>query len=236
MVLEALMMINRISASDQKLPLLRPKDAASIVLYDLSQGETRFLFGKRRADLKFMPGQYVFPGGRRERSDARISTATQLGAVDQKRLEAGLLTGPNHNRTHALAVAGIREFFEETGMMLGNPNAKAALGFDPDLASLNFFARAITPPGNVRRFDTRFFIAPLAAIKHTLPKGAPDPEFDELRWASQSETNALILPDITRTILACALDWLSIRPQERLSLAVPTFRMRYGRFIREDIA
>ncbi len=63
-------------------------------------------------------------------------------------------------------------------------------------------ARAITPPGRPRRFDTRFFMADAAALANM---DAPvKPETDELltpHWVSIEEAQQLDLPWITGQIL-----------------------------------
>ena len=56
-------------------------------------------------------------------------------------------------------------------------------GVYPDLASIHFIARAITPPGRPRRFDTRFFAADVGAIAHRVDGVVgPDSELVELVW------------------------------------------------------
>ena len=81
------------------------------------------------------------------------------------------------SRARALAVAAIREACEETGLCLGRKVDKPVklegawkpftdAGLLPDPSSLFLIARAITPPGRVRRFDTRFFTADASSIAH----------------------------------------------------------------------
>ena len=41
---------------------LRPRDAATLIIVDSTSGEPRVLLGRRRLDMAFMPGRYVFPG------------------------------------------------------------------------------------------------------------------------------------------------------------------------------
>ena len=49
-------------------PNITPKDASTLILLDRSGAEPKVLMGKRHDRHVFMPGAYVFPGGRR-RSD-----------------------------------------------------------------------------------------------------------------------------------------------------------------------
>ena len=60
--------------------------------------------------------------------------------------------------------------------------------------------RAITPPGRTRRFDARFFLAPVEALLHPEPT-AGSGELDEIAWLPLAEARALDLPAITRFVL-----------------------------------
>ncbi|HUF44051.1 MAG TPA: NUDIX hydrolase, partial [Aestuariivirgaceae bacterium] len=45
-------------------PAIRPRDAATLIILRRDGAKTRVLMGKRHSDHAFMPGKYVFPGGR----------------------------------------------------------------------------------------------------------------------------------------------------------------------------
>jgi 8-oxo-dGTP pyrophosphatase MutT (NUDIX family) len=156
-----------------------------------------------------MPNKFVFPGGALDAADARVPLASPLGATCAARLEhdapAGL-AGP-------LAVAAIRELWEETGLVLGTAGTWqgavpedwqgfAATGHLPAAAPLSFVFRAITPPGRPRRFDARFFLADGAHVM-----GDPDDfsrasdELSHLHWVPLKEARKLNLPFITEVVL-----------------------------------
>ena len=61
-----------------KARTLRPRDAATLIIVDQSQGEPRVLLGRRRMDMAFMPGRYVFPGGRVDPADRHVAVEHDL--------------------------------------------------------------------------------------------------------------------------------------------------------------
>ena len=200
-------------ARARKWPLIRPVDAATLILLDRSGPQPKVLMGKRHAGHKFMPGMFVFPGGRSEAGDVGVPVASELDPVTLTHLSHRVIR-PSPTRARRLALAAIRETFEETGLVIGSkasadkPLTKgwqdfAATGFLPDLASLTFLARAITPPRRPKRFDTRFFVAEVDAIRHQVSGVVtPESELTELAWLTLAETADLPLPGITRVILA----------------------------------
>src|SRR4029453_13454154 len=149
------------------------KDAATLILIDRSGEKPKVLVGRRHDNVVFMPGKYVFPGGGVDKADNRVPVAAPI----TKELETNLLKGSPRitpGRARALANAAIREACEETGLCLGRkvekPGKLEGAGqpfaepvFLPDPSGLFLIARAITPPGRVRRFDTRFFTAAASA-------------------------------------------------------------------------
>ena len=67
---------------------LRPRDAATLILLDRKDKEVLVLMGRRHAGHTFMPGKFVFPGGRTDPSDSRIPVAAPLHWEEEARLAA----------------------------------------------------------------------------------------------------------------------------------------------------
>src|SRR5580704_5994135 len=112
-----------------KLPNQRPRDAATLILIDASGPTAKVLLGKRHHGHKFMPGKYVFPGGAVEPADKRMPTARPLDRHAEQRLMHAVKR-PSPVKARALAMAAIRETYEETGLLLGAP-AQRALAAPP---------------------------------------------------------------------------------------------------------
>ena len=187
-------------------PVQRPKDAATLILTRERRGVCEVLMGRRAPGHVFMASKWVFPGGRVERTDHAAASATELPPPDVARLAREVTP----RRARALALAAVRETFEETGLLLAEPAPPAsvagpwrefrALGALPDLAALSYVARAITPPGRSRRFDARFFMADAAALLHPEPT-AGSGELDEIAWLPLADACSLDLPAITRFVI-----------------------------------
>ena len=210
-----------------------PKDAATLILTRVRKGAAEVLMGRRAPGHVFMASKWVFPGGRIDRSDFTAAAAAALPATDMARLTREVPV----RRAHALALAAVRETFEETGLLLAAPAPAAsvagpwrefrAVGALPDLAALSYVARAITPPGRTRRFDARFFMADARALLHPEPT-AGSGELDEIAWLPLAETRALDLPAITRFVLGEVGERLT-HPDRPL----PFVRMVRGRHVIE---
>ena len=194
---------------------LRPRDAATLILVDGSErGKARVLMGKRHAGHRFMPGKFVFPGGRVEPEDRRMVAAGALDAHVEEKLNARVRR-PSPSFARALALAAIRETFEETGLAIGvlgssapeNPppgawTRFAATGVHPSLDAIDFLARAITPPGRPRRFDARFLFVDARFIAMRVDGAVhSEAELVELVWTPLDEARNLDLPAITHMAL-----------------------------------
>jgi recombination protein RecT len=141
------------------------KPAATLILLrDVVQADgsanIEVLMTRRSMTASFAPGAYVFPGG-------------GLDAEDFKAAGTSILPKTVHETAtiEALAVASIREAFEELGVLLANAN-NAPLDRDLplleqlrqcggtlDTNSLESFSHWETDRDLPRRFDVRFFVA-----------------------------------------------------------------------------
>lgn len=224
---------------------LRPRNAATLVIYDLLAGEPRLLMGRRHIDQIFLPGHYVFPGGRVDRGDRLVALASHLSGdqLAKLQLETAAKAQISSCVATSLAVAAVRETFEETGYLVGRvpggePPGTAtwhdvvAAGFRPGLAELSFFARALTPPGRPRRYDTRFFAVSRCATRG--PYSCGDGELEDVGWRSISEVRQLKLPSITRLVVEDFARWLESRTGNAMpaQLDVPFYFQQRGSFQR----
>jgi 8-oxo-dGTP pyrophosphatase MutT (NUDIX family) len=220
----------------------RPRDAATLMLLDRKGNDVLVLMGRRHASHAFMPGNLVFPGGKTDPADSRITVADSLPAPDEARLIATTARA-SAARARAIALSAIRETYEEAGLLIGDAMPFATTkpdwqGFvdhnvQPTLAPLRFIARAITPPGRVRRFDTRFLSAWRSSVAVELPDGGPTNELEELVWLTLEEAKQADVPAITRTVLGELQQRLAHDPHLEPGGAVPFYRMIRNRFVRD---
>ena len=169
--------------------------------------------GRRLASQVFLPNKWVFPGGRVDEGDHALAAVMA---------ETGSARNLNASQV-PFALAAIREMFEEAGVVLGcrARNAQgvamegawlpfATSGLMPACKVLMPLARAITPPGQIRRFDTWFFIADGRHADAETYK--PDGELLDLGWFTMPKVRGLDLPYITRLIVDDVASWLQNEP------------------------
>jgi 8-oxo-dGTP pyrophosphatase MutT (NUDIX family) len=228
-----------------KARALRPRDAATLIIVDNSSGEPRVLLGRRRLDMVFMPGRYVFPGGRVDPADKQIVVEEDLRPRDLEKLMVAMKGTPSVARARALALAAVRETFEEAGLLIGTPLGERvppksptwqgfyATGYRPALDRLTFFARAVTPPGRPRRFDSRFFCVEAEAIVHRAK--IEDGELSDLEWHSIAQARSLELPNITRVVLEDLSERIAAGALHTGDFPVPFYHRRNGAFRRDLI-
>jgi len=166
--------------------------------------DIQVLMLRRTAAMKFAPGAYVFPGGSVDLADYNAD----VGWHGPSAAEFGARLGASAEVARALVCAAVRETFEESGVLLagapgGGPLAapsgpsweadRMAMAAGPlTLAELLNrrglvlradllvpWARWITPDGEPRRFDARFFAAVLPEGQEAVGHEA---EADHVAW------------------------------------------------------
>ncbi len=187
-------------------PAVRPKNAATVMIIRRDGPKPRVLMGKRHGGHSFMPDRWVFPGGRIDRADYRAPFATDLRPDVSATFDAYLKPG----KGRALALAAVRETWEEAGLLLAKPGASrpgagpwrsfVEQGALADLDALDVVARAITPPMVGKRFDTWFLVADAERLV-SLERQGDCGELEEIAWVDFDEALALPLPSVTRTMI-----------------------------------
>jgi 8-oxo-dGTP pyrophosphatase MutT (NUDIX family) len=164
--------------------MVTPREAATVMLVRDDPDLQVFML-RRSLNADWVGGAYVFPGGAvddGDRSPTVLARCRTLADADAS-TRLGVATGGL-----GYWVAGVRETFEEAGVLLARTGstgapvdpASAFLGtvrdelnhgrrsFEAileaedlvvDVGALHYFSHWITPEGNHRRYDTRFFVA-----------------------------------------------------------------------------
>lgn len=185
--------------------MVEPRPAATVVLLREAASGLELLLLRREQRASFFPNAWVFPGGRVDAGDAQVRP---VGAV------------PRLPPEHApFAVAAVRECLEEAGVWLGDgqPPAelRAALNgrraqlsdhptLQPRLDRLLLWSWWITPSEEPKRFDTRFFLAPLRPEE--AERASPDDQ------------------EVVSSLWLSPADALARAHVDDLFLAPPTFR------------
>lgn len=187
------------------------RNAATVIVLRDRMTNPKILMGQRGAKAAFMPNKFVFPGGAVDAADASVDLAVPMNATCTDRLVEDIIVPPI--TPQALAIAAIRELWEETGQVLGTPAAWsdapedwqsfAATGHRPSADGMQFVFRALTPPGRPRRFDARFFLVDADKLVTDLDdfSGASD-ELSHLQWVTLSDARSFDMPFITEVVLS----------------------------------
>jgi 8-oxo-dGTP pyrophosphatase MutT (NUDIX family) len=165
----------------------RPRDAATLIAWRQNASGLEVLMGRRAARHRFVPHHYVFPGGRVDRTDYAARPRSSLRPA----VLASLCESCPPRLAHALAIAAVRETWEETGLSLGLPA-------QPDLRHLDYALRAITPASSPIRFHARFFVVDGTHLSGTLQGNG---ELLDLDWRPIAECLKLPIVDVTEHVL-----------------------------------
>lgn len=166
-----------------------PRPASTVVVLRPRAEAYEVLLVRRNDRVAFMAGAFVFPGGRVDAADQTVQERTN---TPRERRFADLSVDDED----AYRRAAVRELREE-----------AAVSVDPD--DLIPVAHWVTPAGEPRRYDTRFFLT-------LLPEGQEaqhdDGETTELAWCGPTEA---IARSLAGEIMLPPPTWTTLRQLER---------------------
>lgn len=166
-----------------------PRPAATIVLLRDGAEGLEVLLMRRTRSAGFVPGAYVFPGGRVDGTDAGPEALARMDGLTPDSAARRLDLPRAEPPAVAYYLAALREAFEETGILVArraDGSAPPTAAEDPSVdalrddvmedrvtfaealerldcriegAAVEYLAHWITPEPESRRYDTRFFAA-----------------------------------------------------------------------------
>lgn len=115
---------------------VRPKEAATVIVLRHRNVQPpegfEVLMALRSKESKFVPSSYVFPGGALEDQDCLPEMAARCRGLEPSSAFAALKGIPSPSMALGTWVAGIRETFEEVGLLLAYRTDHRLLSFDHD--------------------------------------------------------------------------------------------------------
>lgn len=191
-----------------------PRPAATLALLRGRDGTVEVLLLKRSSAARFIPGAFVFPGGRVDVEDSSKEMESFLSEPSPLDAKALLDEDPGLPPAHAFWVAALRETFEEAGILLGGGEEEVrslpledgegigglrrdlhsgnrsflsilgALGRGLNGGNLRYIGHWMTPTQERYRYDTRFFGAEVPPDCQAFPDGI---EMVEAVWLTPEE-------------------------------------------------
>jgi 8-oxo-dGTP pyrophosphatase MutT (NUDIX family) len=193
------------------MPPATPRPASTVVVLRSGQSTLDVLLLRRSDKVAFMAGAFVFPGGRVDDDDR--ATARKLAPPDGGSPRFADLTVEEEL---AFRVAAIRELHEEAALRL-------------PVDALIPLAHWVTPDIEIRRYDTRFFLA-------VMPEGQEarhdEGEMIDLRWLSPADAidrcraGEIMLPPPTWTTLRQLARFVSVDDAISWGRAKPIVRIQ----------
>jgi glyoxylase-like metal-dependent hydrolase (beta-lactamase superfamily II)/8-oxo-dGTP pyrophosphatase MutT (NUDIX family) len=174
-------------AGEAPQPGAPPRDSASVVLWRLREGELEVYWIQRASSMAFMGGWHAFPGGGVSSRDRGFYLDSAPAAVAGAPVDGGMPEAVTDGLqplgpilAPGVAVAALRELFEEAGVLpgltaaaephlgglraalsakeIGLADVLAETGLALDASRLVYAGRWLTPPLGPMRFDNRFFL------------------------------------------------------------------------------
>lgn len=162
------------------------KPAATVMLLrDAVAGGIEVFMMRRTTKSAFAGGMYVFPGGAVDSEDSSYEVA----AIRECFEEAGVLLARTPDGSHPrfddpeLAERFSRYRHDVHEGRCSMTRVLTEEGLTPSTSELHWVSHWVTPFGEIRRFDTRFFVTAAPADQEPLHD---DKELDDSFWVSPS--------------------------------------------------
>ena len=110
-----------------------------------------------------MPGKFVFPGGRLDYVDQRLRVPVEIQAPVMERLRRHTQARTSDAKLRGLALAAVRETFEETGLVLGTPSKTKVLTRLDRTKLRELYTRRLSPIWPAHYSDVLGWHTPYAA-------------------------------------------------------------------------
>lgn len=214
-----------------------PQPAATVILMR-DEPAFEILMVQRHADLRFASNALAFPGGKLEAQDEQPAWR-----------DHAICTTAMTDGDRALRICALREAFEETGVLLCQPEDRlrgsmaqialcreaVLLGTMPfmdligtfdlklDLNGMALLSRWITPPVSPKRFDTYFYVAAMYPGFDATPDCG---ETVAARWMSGESLDAVHLDDPESILLPTRLNLSHVRAAADSAAALALARKR----------
>jgi 8-oxo-dGTP pyrophosphatase MutT (NUDIX family) len=202
------------SLADPPDPPVEPKPAATLVLLREGSGSIEVLLLKRSDRTRFIPGAFVFPGGRVDEADSSPDVLPVLSGPSHPEADALLGIAGREGSGLAYWIAALRETFEEAGILVERggkgarsvpldgrkgegalraglhegrtsfPRVLEAMGAILDGGRVAYIGHWQTPAQEHFRYDTRFFGVEVPAGCRAFPDGV---EMVEALWMTPTE-------------------------------------------------
>jgi 8-oxo-dGTP pyrophosphatase MutT (NUDIX family) len=215
--------------------IVTPADAATVILLREAQRQTNqsfeVLMVLRSSKSAFVPGAYVFPGGKVEKEDCLPSVENFCDKHDLIRAQSVLDGVSNPEKSLGIWIAAVRETFEEAGLLLARRNDGTLLSFDNDLEMRFRSYRAGVNTGNLHfselleREELTPAIDRLHYFSHWITPELSPLRYDTRFFVTTVPENQKALHDgdeVTKHVWIAPMDALQKYSEQKFFMVAPT--------------